>query len=185
MGHRLVVTGGYGLNNRDLSSVEVYVPGGGWQMAGWRLSQPDYGHCAVAVDDFHLLIVSGAGNEPRMSVDIVNIETGAKKAVAQPPRARGGRHFCAADEKNVYVVDKSKQHQYQIHKYSLESGEWDTPGTVPSLRMEAAVGGLVVLSGVLTLFDQGQNVYVLQGNQWLMGHQTRGRLSKGTVVKLS
>ena len=74
VGDQLVVTGGlieYTMPRMppNLSStVEIYKVGSGWEVASWRLLQPDAFHCAFETSASELLVVSGRSNLTGMSI---------------------------------------------------------------------------------------------------------------------
>ena len=190
VGHRLVATGGLGRGGRNdsLSSVEIYEPDRGWQVAEWSLNHADYYHCAVPADDFHLIIKAGfrgstkPWGSPGMEIIRYNIDTGAQTSIESPPGAWGGGNGCVKDGDNIYLVDWQNVGEYKVFNYSLRLNEWIDG--LPNLHV-GYVEGMAVVAGELAVFDRERNVQILRDSAWVpVQQETQGVLKIGAVVVL-
>ena len=102
VGDRLVATGGIRTDGRVAETIEIYTDGIGWQTASWSLLMLDYRHCAVAISQNEVLMISG-DRESEMKVTMYNINNGEATTYTSPPEATGQAHYCTRDNDYMYV----------------------------------------------------------------------------------
>merc|ERR1711951_314148 len=180
VGDRLVATGG-NLVDDDHVSVEIYHPHTGWTPAPLSLNLDDANHCAVAVNNSHLFIVSGLRNEHAMEITLYNIDSGEETRINPPhsrPGAKGGKHLCVKHGDYVYLDDGANDESgaLRLFEFSLEAyGEafvWPwREHHLPAREASSRVKAMAVVNGeVLVVYDGsncGSCIHVLRGGQWV------------------
>jgi len=165
---KLVVTGGfieYSMPPNLSSTVEIYSEGSGWEVASWRLLQPDAFHCALETYESELLVVSGRSNLTGMSIAKYNIHNGAADHLAPPADAIGGASICTGDMtwNEFYIAKFSEQrYRYFFWQFLLDSEEWKR---LPDLPLGAIIR-MALVGGDLTVFGK-MGFFVLKNDTWV------------------
>ena len=158
-----------------LDTVEIFTPDmGGWEVAAWSLSKPDANHCAVALSDKDIMIVSGQASPSGTEVNLYDVTNGAYLALTPPPETPfkvRRQHSCFRDEDFVYVSSQPDGSEFEIWRLKIATREWESlPTPVWDENPPLQLG---VVGGELTAFssNEGVGVQVLRDGKWQPAQQ--------------
>jgi len=179
VGDQLVATGG---TRQGLRSVEIYKVGSGWRTANWTLDVGAYRHCAVALSDSQIMVVSGR----RMSITVYDMTNAARETVDPPSEATTFvSHKCVRLGDYLYVssalsYSPNMKVRNLVWVYQMSRKTWrDFPE-----YMAYYYNSLAILKGNLTVFDR-DGVQVLHNQMWQRAaHQPQSVLQDGDIVLL-
>merc|ERR1711962_851626 len=130
VGDTLVVAGGHGGAAGGITaSVEIRTEHSCWKVANWTLEKPVQRHCAIAISDSELMVISGQSSS-KMMITKYNIFSGAREHVEPPSENVTHAAFsCIRSNINpdiVYVSDNVnwQQTRNMVWKYDIKRNSW-------------------------------------------------------------
>jgi len=166
VGHHLVATGGITAGGVLSKSVEIYTLEGGWRVADWSLVRPTADHCAVAISDTELVILSG---NQTMEVRKYDLTKTRSKKLKAPTGIDGGPYTCVTDNRKrfIYVLGhiKGTATKHNVWRYDNIASTWERMADLSVNKTTGHLPQMAMVAGEVTVFSR-DGVQVLRNSAW-------------------